>query len=530
MRIEQLLSHVHGAHWHSSVQGVCVDALVLDSRLIKKGDVFVALRGTQNNGENHIEQAVQSGATLVIHDAEFSPSELPVDVQNRCVSVPNLRYQLGEISAELNQHPTRRMHVVGVTGTDGKTSTSHFIAQLLSACGEYRGQPLNGNHVGVIGTVGNGVLTDLKSATHTTPDAVRLQTLFAEFEQQGIQSVAMEVSSHALDQGRVDGVAFDVAVLTNLARDHMDYHHSMREYARAKSRLFAFDSLSAVVINGDDDFGCNWVAQCAPEKNVFVYGFDEHLPPVESRLGGKLQAKNLVCSHQGLDFDVTFQNQTAHVRCSLIGRFNAHNVLAAMATVLALGASFDDVVNAVPQLTAVAGRMQKVMCGQNAVSDTSPYVIVDYAHTPQALEAALSATREHMTPDAKLFCVFGCGGDRDSGKRALMGAVATQQADVIVLTDDNPRTELPQAIFDDVLSGIHTYAKKDQIIECIHNRAEAIEYAITNAADGDMVLIAGKGHENYQIIGMEKIDFCDVLSAQTALSVRAQCNQAEVSC
>lgn len=522
MRIGQLLSGMN-ARFNSGLSSIDVSALVLDSRKISAGDVFVALPGTVSNGENYIAQAIEAGALCAFHDDVFDASELPNPIAERCVAVADLKRQLGCIASRLHKDPSNAMQMIGVTGTDGKTSTSHFIAQLLELCG--------GKNVAVIGTVGNGVLSNLSPATHTTPDTIHLHKLLSEFSSNSIQSVAMEVSSHALDQGRVSGVDFDVAVLTNLARDHMDYHHSMKAYAQAKERLFNFESLSSVVINGDDDFGCDLVTRLPYDSAVYVYvyGFGKDLPQLNTQLGAKLKASQLECNTEGLAFDVCLNGQKSRVHCGLMGAFNAHNVLAAMCVALSLDFSFDDVVNAVSELKPVKGRMQKISASQNV-----PTVIVDYAHTPQALGAVLSATRQHMnakkSSDSKLFCVFGCGGDRDTGKRALMGQAAVQYSDVIVLTDDNPRTEDPLTIFEDVLAGMSSCADDKKTIEAIHNRGEAIEYAITNASEHDVVLIAGKGHEDYQIVGKDKHAFCDVTVAQSILSKYVSSNAGDASC
>lgn len=523
MHIQALLAELMCAPLSDAVCDVNVETLTLDSRLVRSGDVFVTLRGKTHNGEEYISQAFESGAVAVFCDAEFDASELPKSLQQKCVHVHDLRRVLGMIAAKLNNKPTEFMRVVGVTGTDGKTSTAHFIAQLIAACGMLSGQQVGTDDVAVMGTVGNGSLQGLSPATHTTPDAVSLQNYFAQFKEQGIQAVAMEVSSHALDQSRVSGVKFDVAVLTNLARDHMDYHHCMREYANAKSKLFHMDGLRATVINGDDDFGCALLDKIQPNMAVYCYGFDEDLPNINARQGGQLKGANLVCDESGLSFDVTFKHQKAQVRCSVIGAFNAHNVMAAMATLLAFNVPFNHVVTAVQKLKPVSGRMQLLQTEQHE----QPMVIVDYAHTPQALGAVLDATRAHIDEQAKLFCVFGCGGDRDAGKRALMGEIATHGSDVVVLTDDNPRTEDPQAIFDDVLSGQLNAATP---MECIHNRQDAIKYVVSRAQKGDAILIAGKGHENYQIIGTEKIEFCDVMVAQNALSNRTKNNVGVGAC
>lgn len=517
MIIEQLLAGVKNTQLTNAVRGLDVTALVLDSRKISAGDVFVALRGAVHNGEDYITLAIESGAVCALHDDAFDASNLPSAIAKRCVAITHLKHQLGVIASRLHNNPSQTLKMIGVTGTDGKTSTSHFIAQLLNLCGERK--------VAVVGTVGNGVLSDLSVATHTTPDAISLQALLADFKHQNVHTVAMEVSSHALEQGRVSGVNFDVAVLTNLARDHMDYHHSMKAYAKAKARLFNVESLSSVVINGDDDFGCNLIYQLPKNIAVYVYGFDEDLPQTGVQMGGKLKASQLICNQDGLTFEVSFNGQKACVRCGLMGAFNAHNILASMCVALSLGLAFDDVVKAVSELKSVKGRMQRISFDEN-----KPTVIVDYAHTPQALDAVLSAICQHVpTPNTKLFCVFGCGGDRDTGKRSLMGDIAYRYSDVIVLTDDNPRTESPSAIFDDVLSGMPSNSE-NKIIKKIHNRDEAIEYAIANATEHDIVLIAGKGHEDYQVVGEEKLWFCDATVAQRVLSQYAPLHAGGLPC
>src|SRR5690606_16298769 len=407
------------------------------------------------------------------------------------LAVPGLGQSLSLIAGRFFDHPSRGLTLLGVTDTDGKTSVSQFIVQALSETAP----------CGVIGTLGYGQLGSLEPASHTTPDAIRLQQLLNDMRGSGIRHVAMEVSSHALDQGRVAALRFRVAVLTNLSRDHLDYHGSQEAYAAAKARLFAMPGLEHAILNADDEFGRRLLASL-PDG---VRALTESLSPAA---GADLVCQKLHARPNGLERQLRTPFGGAELSLPLLGRFNAANALAALGALLALEVPLPEAVRRLQRLRPVAGRMQRLGGGGQ------PQVVIDYAHTPAALAAALDAVREHT--EGRVWCVFGCGGERDAGKRAAMGAVADAKADVIVITDDNPRREDPEAIFADILAGVQR-----QRPQLVHDRAAAIRLALEQAEAGDTVLIAGKGHEDYQLVGERRLAFNDAAVAVAVLQERA---------
>jgi UDP-N-acetylmuramoyl-L-alanyl-D-glutamate--2,6-diaminopimelate ligase len=399
------------------------------------------------------------------------------------VAVAGLSSKVGPIAGRYYGEPTRELTVVGITGTDGKTSCAHFIAQALH---EETGS------CGILGTLGYGRYGQTLSATHTTPDALSLQNNLATLRQQDAKYVVMEVSSHALAQERVAGVDFAVAMLTNLGRDHLDYHGDVSHYAAAKARLFLAHQPNHAVLNLDDAFGQQ--LQNAVTADVVGYGLGERPPKSTAWIWGEA----LTLSPQGLQIKIRSSWGDGELSSRLLGRFNAHNLLAALATLLVLDMPFDAALRRLSQVATVSGRMERF--GGDGLC---PLVVVDYAHTPQALEQALQALRGHAA--GRLWCVFGCGGERDPGKRPLMGTIAERYADNIIVTNDNPRGEQPRQIMRDILAGTH-YPDRTSVIE---DRHSAIQQAITAAAATDIVLIAGKGHEDYQLIGEQRLPFSD---------------------
>ncbi|MDH4274181.1 MAG: UDP-N-acetylmuramoyl-L-alanyl-D-glutamate--2,6-diaminopimelate ligase [Gammaproteobacteria bacterium] len=460
-----------------------ISGLALDSREVKAGDVFFARQGTQQDGSRYIDAAVAAGAIAVVADSDTTFSEPHVPT----FRVAHLDAKLGEIAARFFNYPARDLSVIGITGTNGKTSCSQFTAQVLStpAC-----------PAGIIGTVGNGVFGALTQSLHTTPDAIALQRWLHHFREQGLRYVAMEVSSHGLDQGRVNGVDFSVAVLTNLSRDHLDYHGDMESYAAAKSLLFTRPGLRYAVLNMDDELG----QRLATTLPAGVQGVGYSLAADTKLPRGMLHVlvNSLTLSPAGIAMDVLTPWGDHHVSTPLLGRFNASNVLAVLATALALGMPLGEAAARIASLQAPPGRMECFGGGAG-----QPLVVVDYAHTPDALEQVLSTLREHTTGD--LWCVFGCGGDRDRGKRPQMAAVSEHYAHRLVITDDNPRREDPQQIIQDIQSGLK-YPNRAQVQR---DRAQAIALALAQAAPGDVVLVAGKGHEDYQIIGTQRRHYSD---------------------
>ncbi|MBU0656650.1 MAG: UDP-N-acetylmuramoyl-L-alanyl-D-glutamate--2,6-diaminopimelate ligase [Gammaproteobacteria bacterium] len=487
-----------------SAPDVMINGLSLDNRQIRPGMAFVALRGTRQHGMAYAEAAVQAGASAILYEPEDGLQQPPLSAE--FVQVPLLRGHLGILADRFNSSPSADLFMVGVTGTDGKTSVSHFIAEALNA---------TSRNAAVIGTLGIGEPGRLQVATHTTPDALTVHSLLRDLRDDGFHSVAMEVSSHALDQGRVKGVRFAVAVLTNLTRDHLDYHGTVEAYAEAKRKLFYWPDLQAAVLNLDDAFGRKLAAEL-DGRPLQVIGYGVGVPsdyPV-----GTLVATNPVFDHAGISASVVVGGQQGMLQAPVLGKFNLHNLLAALGVLLAKGMAFDEALQSLQQVWVVPGRMERVTSTPPAstplsdqAGDDGRLVVVDYAHTPGALEQVLQAVRVHTR--GRLICVFGCGGDRDRGKRPLMAEKAESAADVVIVTDDNPRSEDPQQIFEDIMQGITN--KADVTFE--HDRATAIRLAISQARAGDTVLIAGKGHETVQILANGTVPFDDRIQAAQAL-------------
>lgn len=463
--------------------GTAVGGLVNDSRKAMPGVVFAAYPGESRDGRAFIPQAVAQGVDGVLWDADHYQWDPALAIPN--AGVVGLRTRIGEIAAHVYGEPARTLHMVGITGTNGKTSVAHWVAQAFSRLGR---------KTAIIGTVGNGFPGALTPALNTTPDAIELQQRLAQYRQQGAAACAMEVSSHGLAQGRVNGTHFNVAVLTNLSRDHLDYHGDMDSYAAAKARLFNWPGLEWVVLNVDDSFGQRLESETRSAR-VAGYGFRR----------GAVVAEKLRLSQNGLHLKVHTDWGNADIDAPLLGRFNAANLLAVLTTLLVSGAKLDDAGSALAQVTPPPGRMQTLGGGAH------PLVVVDYAHTPDALEKALATLRE-IVSGGRLICVFGCGGNRDKGKRPLMGEAAAKAADEIWVTSDNPRNEDPRHIIDDILVGA---AGKPHVEP---DRARAIFEAIGGAHQGDVVLIAGKGHEDYQEVAGERLPFSDVAVARKALA------------
>ena len=479
--------------------GVSVTRLESDSRRVRRGDTFVAYPGEIHDGRDFIPQAIAAGAASVLWEADGFRWRRDWRVSNLAVS--HLKTRVGELASALYGHPSRALWMVGVTGTNGKTSCSHWLAQSLTGCGR---------RTGVIGTLGNGFPGALDEGTHTTPDAVALQALLADFVARGAHGVAMEVSSHGLEQGRVNGTEFDVAMLTNLTRDHLDYHTTMRRYRAAKAKLFRLPTLRHAVLNLDDDFGIELATRlCARKVGVIGYGFRRAVDV--PRTVWRIRGSRLSVTEAGIGFDVTSPWGRARLESPHVGRFNAANLLGCLAALLASDVPLAEAVAALAKVGQIPGRLQRL--GGNG----RPLVVVDYAHTPDALEKVLHALRELLprprrgTPASRLICIFGCGGNRDSGKRPVMGEVVTRLADEAIVTSDNPRREDPRAIIDQIIAGARAN------YHVIEDRATAIAEGVGRARPGDIVLVAGKGHEPYQEIGTTRLPFSDAEVAQLAL-------------
>jgi len=468
--------------------------LVSDSRRVASGDAFAAFPGERADGRGFIPQALARGAAGVLWEPRGFEWNEGWKVAN--VAVAGLRNRLGELADEVFGHPSRDLLVIGVTGTNGKTTCTHWIAQSLASCGR---KPA------VLGTLGNGLVGTAKPplapSVHTTMDAALLHETVAEMRRAGADTVAMEVSSHGLDQGRVNGVKFDVALFTNLSRDHLDYHGSMEAYAAAKARLFDWPTLRHAVVNVDDALGRLLRDRLlARGQAVVTYGLS----------GGDVTAGSVRAGPGGMVLDVSSPWGSAELHTGVHGTFNALNLLGCLAVLVGAGVAFTRAIDALATVRPPRGRMQ-CLGGSGR-----PTVVVDYAHSPDALAKVLAALRPALAAGGRLVCVFGCGGERDRGKRPEMGRIAEQMADVIVITSDNPRGENPQAIVDEVLGGLHS--PEAAVIE--PDRARAIATAVARADARDVVLIAGKGHETHQEVAGVRYPFDDAEHAAAALSRR----------
>jgi len=480
-------------------QGARVTGLASDSRDLAAGEVFVAYPGSRSDGREFIAEAIARGASAVLWEREdfrWNPGwrvpNLPVD---------DLRSFAGHLAHEVYGRPSETLWTMGVTGTNGKTSCSHWLAQACSACGA---------RTALVGTLGTGFPGKLDAGVNTTPDAILLQRSLARLRDAGAQGVAMEVTSIGLDQGRVNGVAFGAALFTNLSRDHLDYHGDMESYAHAKQRLFETPGLKHAVLNLDDVQGAR-LARVLAGRGLDRAGYS-CFAGVAARAGLEryAEAHAIEVSARGIAFDVKSSWGEARIESALLGGFNVSNLLGVLTTMLVSGVPFERAAASLAELQSVAGRMQKLGGGGK------PLVVVDYAHSPDALEKALVALKDvARAGGGRLIAVFGCGGDRDKSKRAPMARAACANADFVIATSDNPRTEDPAAILRDVavgLSGAH---------EVIADRRAAISRAIARARSEDCVVIAGKGHEDYQIVGREKRHFDDREEALAALRARA---------
>jgi UDP-N-acetylmuramoyl-L-alanyl-D-glutamate--2,6-diaminopimelate ligase len=479
-------------------QDIKISGLKLDSRLVETGDLFLACFGKNHDARDYIDVAIKNGAVAVLAHTGArwlgyeSRKGVPV------IAVDNLAAITGEIAARFFDDPSAAMTTIGVTGTNGKTSCTQFIAQVVSAMGR---------PCGLIGTLGSGVAPQLMKSEYTTPDAISIQSALAQMRQQGAEMVAMEVSSQGLHQYRVTGVRFDVAVFTNLTRDHLDYHGSMEDYAETKRKLFMVDGLSSAIVNVDDPFANRILNTLAQTVRSYTYSMFSNRADVH--------ALNLELHHSGYKARIHTPFGEVDISGRLLGKFNFSNLLAVLSVLLATESSRSDfslnnLIMHLTRLYPVEGRMQIVEC------DSDITVVVDYAHTPDALRVALLALRDHF--NRKIWCVFGCGGNRDQGKRPLMGETAERFADVLIVTDDNPRMECADEIVRQILLGIEDSSR----ITVQRDRAEAIAWAISNAEKGDVVLIAGKGHESYQEIKDRRVVFSDVNQARLALQKRRE--------
>lgn len=503
--------------------------LSLNSKKVHEQYLFLACAGTSaQHGIAYAGEAINRGANCIAWEptAELETMPQSCAVKDKkdvpLIRVEALHKKAGEIAARFYRYPSRSLDVIGITGTNGKTSTTHFIAQLIHALdAEQIKEEKNTRLCAVIGTLGNGIYGALEEGTHTTPDAVTLQAMIAEFNNKA-DTLVMEVSSHALSQGRVNGVEFDTAVFTNLTRDHLDYHGDMKSYADEKLKLFQLAKLKHIIVNHDDDFTSEIIAATDALKKGLSEedGVDQAEIIRYSRNDKSVDffAEDVSLNQEGLSFTLCVSNSGKEknryrVNSQLVGDFNIDNLLAAIAVLSQRDYELDNIVSVIPKMTTVPGRMEMIRpFDETAIRQ--PLIVVDYAHTPDALEKSLTALRAHT--QGKLFCLFGCGGDRDKGKRPLMARVAEAQADNIMVSSDNPRTELPEQIIAEIVSGFKHMNKVATEVD----REQAIKKILHSASSDDVVLIAGKGHEKYQEINGKKFPFSDKACVLTILANR----------
>jgi UDP-N-acetylmuramoyl-L-alanyl-D-glutamate--2,6-diaminopimelate ligase len=486
MKLSKLLSGIT-----VTTRDIEIRRIQYDSRKVQRGDLFVAMHGTEHDGHQFINDAIQNGAKAVIveDDAVVSDSFFTHSGVMKIV-VPNTRIAVAHLSANFYDHPSRRLAIVGVTGTNGKTTTSHLIKSVFEG---------HGNKTGLIGTIEYNLGDEIIPASHTTPESLELNSLLARMVENRCSAAVMEVSSHALHQHRVEGLQFKVAVFTNLTQDHLDYHGSMENYFDAKKILFdQLNQTSWAVVNVDDEWGKRIAASCA--KNILPYGLSSF---------ADVYAKEIKLSMSGTQFTIMYQGNLFDIQSPLIGRFNVYNLLAAFATGIALEVPVSTIQKAIRTTQAVNGRFEQIVSPHGWVA------IIDYAHTPDALEKALKTIHDvfETTTRGRIITLFGCGGNRDRSKRPKMARIATELSDITVITSDNPRHENPEAIIDEVMSGV----KPGSNVHREPDRKIAINKALDFAQRNDVVLIAGKGHEDYQVIGDQKIHLNDRETVQDFL-------------
>lgn len=470
--------------WKNTV----VTGLAVDSRKVQQGNCFIAYPGHVSDGREYLRAAFSAGAGSALVEADgFAANDrfqLPV------IPVSQLQTQLGSIASRFYGNPSAQMTLLAVTGTNGKTSVSQLVSQALVILGE---------KAGVIGTLGNGLVGQLQETANTTPDVVECNRLLAEMLASGAGFVAMETSSHGLVQGRVDGLSIHSALVTNISRDHLDYHGTMEAYTEAKTLIARQPGLKNLVLNLDDERVADMRTAAASDTKVWTFS-------LRNIAGAAVTATSIEYQKQGMNIGVQCGGKTATIHSALIGEFNSSNLLASLTLLLCAGVELKAATAALSQVEPIAGRMQCL-----SHSEQQPMVVVDFAHTPDALEKALLALRQHTS--GRIWCVFGCGGDRDAGKRPLMAQVVADLADEMILTADNPRSETFSAIVADMVRGV----PEQRAFSIIESRAKAIVHAINNASQNDVVLVAGKGHENYQEVAGVKHPYSDVDVCRGAL-------------
>lgn len=459
--------------------------VVIDSRKTTPDTIFCAYPGTVVDGRDFISSAILNGCNVILYEERQSKISSKILNQKDLILIPirNLQLYIGYIAALKHGNPGNKTYNIAVTGTNGKTSISYWLNQIYTHLHK---------KAGLIGTLGAGIYPNIMYNNMTTPDPVTLQDVFANFVAKKVDIVVMETSSHAIDQGRINGIKFNSAIFTNLTQDHLDYHKSMENYYQAKKDLFYWQNLENAIINVDDAYGLrlnrSLKLDLKDQLNILTYGIKN----------GDVTASNIVVSISGTKFDLNYKNETVAIVVPIIGKFNVYNLLAISCQLIIDGYTIPQIGEIFTHITPVRGRMDAI------INSHKPLIVVDFSHTPDSLENAL-LTLKDIEHSGKIYCVFGCGGNRDKLKRPIMGEIAAKLANVIIVTSDNPRFEDPNDIIDNILAGI-----KDKAYQRIEDRKLAIKYAIDNANENDIILIAGKGHEDYQEIKGVKHHFSDL--------------------
>ena len=486
MKLQKLLENLHAIIPYNGENPEII-SIENDNRKVQKGSLFICIKGYTVDGHDFAESAVKNGAAAVL-------AERPLDLDVPVLLVNDTTRAMAVLADAFYGQPTKSLHLIGITGTNGKTTTSHLIEKIFADAGK---------RTGLIGTMYTKIADKTLETKNTTPESLTLQKTFKQMVDAGVNAAVMEVSSHALDLGRVQGCDYNVAVFTNLTQDHLDYHQTMEEYKRAKSLLFSqlgntFDlnKPKYAVLNADD--AASEIYSRSTAAHVVTYGIEQK---------ADLQAKNIQMTPKGTTFDLVIKSVSYQIQMQLIGKFSVYNVLASITAALVSGLEIEQIIQSIESIEGVAGRFELVNAGQDFT------VIVDYAHTPDSLENVLK-TIQHFA-EKKIFVIVGCGGDRDRTKRPLMAQIACQFATDPILTSDNPRSEDPLAILEEMEAGV-----QGENYQVIPDRKKAIYTAVRQASPGDVILIAGKGHETYQIIGKEVHDFDDRLVAREAIEGR----------
>jgi len=464
-----------------------------DSRNVKKGTVFFALKGLSSDGCDFIESAINSGACAVIYEPPYDLSNIETSIP--IIAVEDLKLEIANIVSRHYESSINEMSIIGVTGTNGKTTVSWLIHQGFKKIG-YKS--------GYIGTLGYG-LENLNLNELTTPSCMKLHKILSEFQNSGVEYVVMEISSHAIDQRRIEGINFNSVIFTNLSRDHIDYHGNMENYGETKAKLFLERQSKIKIININDSFGRSLIERVDEEV------ISTSIEPVNVDKDKFISVTKYETNGSGFDIDLKSSWGTFKTHVPLLGTFNIENVIQTIALFLSLGFSLSKIQTIIEGMKAPSGRMESVDVDNNHLL---PRVLVDFSHTPDALKLSLQSIRDHY--DGKIWCVFGCGGDRDRGKRKMMGNIAERYADYVIVTSDNPRNENPEKIISDILEGISSE------VETIASREEAINFAIMKANKNEIILIAGKGHESYQKIGEETLKFSDHKISKRSLIRRSR--------